>query len=153
MESRFAIHQGGTKAYQVWLIRQGEAVLEVNQYGPFTFGTKPKNLRGTIDPSSSAGTRATANKLASAKMKDKSKRGYGPWENDSYPANTKGDFVAALTGLFGPRKQQDILALLFAFNRSLPVPTIEVDTESKGSTKAIAPVIQSEVSLPEWGTW
>jgi hypothetical protein len=148
---RFGQHKLGTKAYQIWEIQQGDKVCVVFQFGKFRTGMDSHSMGGTvniIDVHSPAG----AQKVAEKQQTVKTQRGYGPWDIDTCPFASAGDFHSTVKEAFGAMKGSEILeAVCTGIIRSTPDPEPDVENSNKG--KAKAPAIKIEESAPEWGTW
>ncbi|MDP9155278.1 MAG: hypothetical protein M3O74_13620 [Pseudomonadota bacterium] len=150
---RFAHHELGTKAYQIWEIQKNDAVALVFQYGKFTTGMDPSRMGGTVDVRGVASQGAI--EIAARKQeKAKTARGYREWDVDVCPMDSSGDFHTTLRAIFGTSKTDQIMLKLDAAQGtqvSGTTPASAPDHSVMGTTKPPAP--RPEESSPEWGTW
>jgi hypothetical protein len=153
---RFAEHQGGTKAYQIFEVQCGANCAVVTQYGKFSPGSDPVSMGGTIGVEGVYGV-AQARGFADRKQAEKKRRGYNDWDEDVFSAGGEASFKDILRKMFGVRKADSIFQLVSAGPVRAPSdpidPTPEVDPENDVKGKAKAPVIEIEQSSPEWGSW
>jgi hypothetical protein len=153
IKRRFSHHDSGTKAYQVYEFRMGDAVVPVFQWGSFTTGMDPTRMGGAFDVKDVTSV-SIADGIARKQQGAKTKRGYTEWDTDFVTAASRTVFDELLEQLVGRQTAARVIAKLTAsplskVSKSAPAP--DPDNSVKGEAKA--PAIKTEESLPEWGTW
>lgn len=150
VKRQYAVHEGGTKFYQLWTVACDNIAIAVFQYGPLKSALKPEDMGGTFEVKSLT-TEDAAVRTCVTKAKEKQKRGYTFGAHETYSFATTDDLSRRLTKWFGTRKAQTVLAMFATVDTAESAPTDDDENVVMGRAKPIAPA--TEQSLPEWGTW